>query len=124
MASISTPSRRQAAPSARRWGGNRRRRSRRRSRPRWRRNSPCRIREHHRAVAYRTVAQVEEIERVILVQLPRPLRSLFGEFMRRALDVAGGEIDQRSALHRGIVDARGALAIALARHVIEQAADI
>src|SRR5882762_1957961 len=88
--------------------------------------SPCRrwVREHHGFVADRAEAQAQKIERVVLVELPRPLGTLLGLVRQRALDIAGREGDPRLLLQGGIDVARRALAQAGTVHAIEQAADI
>ena len=83
-----------------------------------------RMTEHHRLVAHRAEAQAQKVERVVLVELPRPLGALLGLLGERALDVARGEIHPRLLGQGGIAVARRALAVAAAVHVIDQPADI
>src|SRR5947207_5219894 len=49
----------------------------------------------HHAVVDLAVAQRDDVERVVLIQPPRPLRALLGQFGDRALHVAGREIQRR-----------------------------
>src|SRR5882757_2954928 len=86
--------------------------------------SPCRrwVREYHGFVADRAETQAHEIERIVLVELPRPLGALLGLMCQSPLDVAGREVDPRLFLQPGIDVAWRALAHAGAIHVIEQAA--
>src|SRR5689334_21518936 len=74
-------------------------------------------RKHH-GIAQPAEAQADQIERVVLVKLPRPLRALLGLVRERPLDVARREIDPRLFLERRIVVMRRALRIAVAIHVV------
>src|SRR3954454_13598796 len=78
----------------------------------------------HYPVVDLAVAQRDDVERVILIEPPRPLRALLGQFSDRALDVAGREIQRRQFRDVGIDVMRHALLVAVAVHVIDQPADI
>src|SRR4051812_37232665 len=78
----------------------------------------------HDSVVDLAVAQRDDVERVVLVEPPRPLRALLGHFRDRALHVAGGEIQRRQFRNRGIDVMRHALLVAAPVHVVDQAADI
>src|SRR5436190_11203966 len=74
--------------------------------------------EDHR-VAQPPEAQAEQVERIVLVELPRPLGALLGLQRQRALDVARGEADPRLLLQRRIAVVRRALPVSAAVHVVQ-----
>jgi ABC-type transporter Mla subunit MlaD len=78
----------------------------------------------HHAVVDLAEAQRDDVERVVLVQPPRPLRALLRHFRDRALHIAGGEIQRRQFGDRRIDIVRHALLVAVPVHVIDQPADI
>jgi hypothetical protein len=78
----------------------------------------------HHAVIERAETQGDDVERVVLVQPPRPFRALLRHFRDRALHVAGGEIQRRQFGDGGIDIVRHALPVAVPVHVVDQAADI
>src|SRR4030081_3826613 len=91
----------------------------RRTRPRrW----PSRILHH--PVIDLAEAQADDVERVILIEPPRPLRALLRHLRDRTLHIAGRKIQRRQFGDRGIDIVRHALLVAMPVHVIEQAADI
>src|SRR5207245_6237849 len=59
-----------------------------------------RIGKFHHAVLYVSALQHDEVERVVLVELPWHLRALFREHVDRSLNVAGREVDE-GRLHDG-----------------------
>src|SRR6267378_5360784 len=67
------------------------------SRPRASLRSPSlfRARELHRAVVNAGEPELQQVQSVILVQLPRPLRPLLRKHVLRPLDVARAEINRR-----------------------------
>src|SRR5256712_14151226 len=64
------------------------------------RNGGRRIGKFHHAVLYVSALQHDEVERVVLVELPWHLRALFREHVDRSLNVAGREVDE-GRLHDG-----------------------
>src|SRR3546814_9704727 len=64
-----------------------------------------------------------QIERLILVRLPRLAIALLGQFVERALDIARGEIEERLLPHL-VADARCRLPHLARLHRVEQPADI
>src|SRR3984893_2993573 len=78
----------------------------------------------HHAVIDLAIAQRDDVERVVLVEPPWPLRTLLGHLRDRALHIAGGEIQRWQRRDRGIDIMRHALLVAVPVHVIDQAADI
>src|SRR5690554_1748760 len=88
--------------------------------------APCRsrIRELHHAIFHLTEFHRHEVKRVVLVELPRLLRSLLWEHGNRALHITRGEIEPGFGLHFGVIEARRRLLHAALIDYVEQAADI
>src|SRR5689334_12091261 len=80
--------------------------------------------ELQHAVLEAAEAQVQQVARVVLVQLPRHLRAGLREGVDRALHVARGEIDDRLLGHARVVAPRRALTVAVAVHVVDQPAGV
>src|ERR1700680_1539696 len=60
------------------------------------------IRKLQHAVFHSAVSQAHDVERVVLVELPRWARALFREACHRALYVTRGKIEPGVGAHRGI----------------------
>ena len=91
------------------------------------RNRPPPVRqtsELHRAVVDGAEPEVEQIQGVVLMKLPRPLGPLFGKQVDPPADIARIQVERR-LIHDGWLTSnrRGAI-ITVRAHVIEQAADI
>ncbi|KAH2822632.1 hypothetical protein KXV85_002184, partial [Aspergillus fumigatus] len=78
----------------------------------------------HHAVVDPAVSQRDDVERVILVQAPGPLRALLREPVDRAPDVSRGECEGRLEPHPGIVIMGHGLPVMMPVHVIEKPTDI
>src|SRR5882672_1997467 len=90
------------------------------------RRTPLFIRalEFHSAVVHAGKTELQHVQRVILMQPPGPLRTLFRKHVFRPLNVAGAEIDGRLFGNRIIPLARRATRIATRVHVFQQTADV
>src|SRR3954447_14664169 len=75
----------------------------------------------HHAVVDLAEAQREDVQRVVLVEPPRPLRALLGQFRDRALHVAGGKIQRRQFGDGRIGVTRHALLETMPVHVVDEA---
>src|SRR6267154_5433978 len=67
----------------------------------------------HHTVIDLAVAQGDDVERVVLIEPPRPLRALLGHFCDRALHVARRKIQRRQFRNRWIEIVRHALLVAV-----------
>src|SRR6266702_6901780 len=80
--------------------------------------------ELHCPVVHSREAELQQIQRIILMQLPRPLRALLRKYVLCPLDVAGAEINRRLFRNRFIALARRAAGKFARVHVLQQAAHI
>src|ERR1700722_17943358 len=80
--------------------------------------------ELHRAVVHAGKPELQHIQGIILMQLPRPLRPLLGQHVFRSLYVSGTEIDRRLFRDRLIPLARRAARIPARVHMLQQPADV
>ncbi len=80
--------------------------------------------EHQRAIVDGAETQRQHVLGVVLVQLPRDLGALLGHHILRALEVAGGQRRRGIRGDGGIAVVRRAVGIALAIHLVEDAAEI
>jgi hypothetical protein len=76
----------------------------------------------HRAVGDRREFVRGQVERVILVHFPRCFRSLFGQYIGGALDIARAEIEHRFGLDPRMGAARQAGHLVVRVEVIDQPA--
>src|SRR5690242_3678282 len=79
--------------------------------------------ELQRPVFQSAESQAQQVERVVLIELPWPPGTLMGKRVHCTLDIARGEGEQRLLGDGGIAPAWGAVGVAMARHVVEQSAD-
>src|SRR5882762_8772299 len=96
------------------------------SRPRASLRAPLlfRARELHRAIVHAGEPELQQIQSIILVQLPRPLRPLLRKHVLRSLDVARAEINRRLFRNRFIPLAWSAPSIPARGHMLQQPAHV
>ena len=90
-------------------------------------NRPPPIRETselHRAVVDGAPPEVEHIQQVVLVKLPRPPGPLFRKQLDPPADIARIQVDCRLIHHDWLGSNRRGTIITVCAHVIQQAADI
>src|SRR5471032_1162227 len=80
--------------------------------------------ELHDTVAQGTEPERRKIEQVILMILPRLVKPLLGQDVRRPLNVARREIDGRQRTHFVVPQSRHANIVVICLHVIHEPADI